>query len=101
MSNSASIPVRVVVLLTSVALALLLLLAGAVVARAADDPVTARVTPHVEHTVLPGDTLWDIATVYTEPGDDVRDTVFDIRTANDLDTSVIEVGQVLVIPLHF
>jgi hypothetical protein len=45
-----------------------------------------------------GDTLWDIATAHTAPGDDVRDTLLDIRRANGLTTSVISPGQVLVIP---
>ena len=101
MTISASIPKRVVVLLTSIGLALVLLLAGAVGASASDDAPAPTVSAKVEHRVLPGDTLWDIATVYTDPGDDVRNTVFDIKQANGLDDSIIRVGQVLVIPLEF
>ena len=106
MTISASTPLRVVVLLTSVALALALLLTGAVVARANDGPVTGSasdltVIAHIEHVVVGGDTLWDIAAAYTAPADDVRDTIFDIKAANNLESSVILTGQTLVIPLEF
>ena len=106
MTISASTPLRVVVLLTSVALALALLLTGAVVARANDGSVTASVsdltaTAHMEHVVVGGDTLWDIAAAYTAPADDIRETIFDIKAANNLESSVIVTGQTLVIPLEF
>lgn len=101
MTISASTQQRVVVLLTSISLALVLLLAGAVVASAADDSASPTVTPEVSHTVVAGDTLWDIAAVYTDPGDDVRDTIHDIRAVNGMPDSVVRVGQVLVIPLEF
>ena len=58
MTISANTPTRVVVLLTSISLALVLLLAGAKAASAADTPVTPTVTATVEHTVVVGDTLW-------------------------------------------
>ena len=45
--------------------------------------------------------LWDIAAAYTAPADDVRETIFDIKAANALDSSVIVTGQTLVIPLEF
>jgi LysM repeat protein len=101
MTISASTPTRVVVLLTSICLALVLLLAGAKAAAASDDPVTPTVTASVQHTVVTGDTLWGIATVFTPPGDDVRETIHEIRRANDMADSVVRVGQVLVIPLEF
>jgi LysM repeat protein len=101
MTISASTPTRVVVLLTSICLALVLLLAGAKVASASDAPVTPIVTASVEHTVVSGDTLWGIAAVYTDPGEDVRVTIHDIKTANGMPDSVIHTGQVLVIPLEF
>ena len=99
MTISASTPLRVVVLLTSVAVALILLLTGAVAATDGSNGET--VTAHVEQEVRAGDTLWDIAAVYTEPGDDIRETIHDIRVANDLESSVIVVGQILAIPLEF
>ena len=106
MTISASTPLRVVVLLTSVALALALLLTGAVVARANDGSVTGSasdltVSPHIEHVVVFGDTLWNIAAAYTAPADDIRDTIFDIKAANNLESSLIVTGETLVIPLEF
>jgi len=101
MTISASTSLRVVVLLTSVALALILLLTGVVLAGAADGSTGEAVTAHIEQEVRAGDTLWDIAAVYTEAGDDVRDTIYDIKVANDLESSLIIVGQILVIPLEF
>jgi hypothetical protein len=101
MTISASTPQRVVVLLISISLALVLLLAGAVAARAADHNPAPVVTPEVHHTVVVGDTLWDVAALYTDPGDDIRETIHDIKGANGLPDSVIEVGEVLVIPLTF
>ena len=101
MTISASTPQRVVVLLTSISLALALLLVGAVNALAADETGADVVTPQVHHEVVAGDTLWDIAATYTDPGDDVRDTIYDIRIANGMPDSVVRVGQVLVIPLEF
>lgn len=101
MTISASTPTRVVVLLTSICMMLALLLAGAKAAFASDELITPRVRPAVEHTVVAGDTLWDIATVYTDPGDDVRETIHDIKIENDMVDSIVRVGEVLVIPLEF
>ena len=106
MTVSANTPARVAVLLTVTAVALVLLLAGTVVALAGGEAEattgtammaggTAETTTHL---VRSGDTLWDIAIAHTDPGDDVRDTLLDIKRANDLDTSIITPGQVLVIP---
>ena len=101
MTITASTPLRVVVLLTSVALALVLLLTSAVVARATDGSRDESVTPRIELEVTPGDTLWDIAAAYTEPGDDVRETIYEIKRANQLESSVIVVGEILVVPVDF
>ena len=101
MTISASTLLRVVVLLTSVALALVLLLSGPVAAGATNESTSGAVTAHVEQEVRIGDTLWGIATAYTEPTADVRDTIHDIKVANDLASSEIIVGQILVIPLEF
>jgi LysM repeat protein len=97
MTISVSSPVRAAVLLTTVALVVVLLLANAVAAsngEPSDGPAEG-----VEYLVVTGDTLWDIAAVYTPSGEDVRDTVFDIRRANGLEGSVILPGQVLQIPV--
>jgi LysM repeat protein len=100
MTMPASTRTRVVVLLTSVVMALVLLLAGAVVAEA-DDPATpaTAATQTVDHTVQSGDTLWDIAADYVSPGDDIRVLIEDIKQHNGLGSSVIVPGQVLHIPV--
>jgi LysM repeat protein len=100
MTISANTRTRVVVLLTSVAVALALLLAVAVAARA-EGPTVASVDEitFVTHTVQVGDTLWDIAMVHAPQSSDVRDFVFDLKAVNGLETSIIQPGQVLRIPV--
>jgi len=89
---------RVVVLLTSVALALVLLLAVTVAARA-EGPTVADPGNYVTHTVRSGDTLWEIAAEHAADGGDLRNLVHDIRSINGLDTSTIQPGQVLRVPV--
>ena len=101
MTNSASAPLRFVVLLTSLAVALLLLLTGPVLARTDDPTSGAVVVTEVEHLVMEGDTLWGIASGYTLPGDDVRVFIHEIRATNGLENSEIYAGQVLRIPVEF
>lgn len=100
MTISANTRTRVVVLLTSVAVALALLLAVAVAARA-DSPAVASPpdVAYVTHTVRVGDTLWDIAMDHSPDGSDVRDFVFDLKAVNGLESSNIQPGQVLLIPV--
>lgn len=55
------------------------------------------------HTVVAGETLWEIATFYMPEQDKVRrvdEMVWNIRQANKLNTAFIYPGQVLVIPLE-
>jgi LysM repeat protein len=101
MTNSVSAPLRFVVLLTSLAVALLLLLTGPVAARTDDLDSEIVTVTYVEHQVSEGDTLWGIAAGYTLPGDDVRVSIHEIRAANGLPNSEIYVGQVLVVPVEF
>jgi len=50
------------------------------------------------YTVAPGDTLWRLARTVASDGDDLRDVVRDLEKLNDLPSSGIEVGQVLLLP---
>lgn len=97
MTISVKSPIRAAVLLTTVALGVVLLLANAVFA--SDGASGGDPAGWVEHQVVAGDTLWDIAAGHTEAGGDVRRTVYDIRRANGLESAAIVPGQVLQIPV--
>jgi nucleoid-associated protein YgaU len=56
------------------------------------EPVAVRTT-----TVLPGQTLWEIA-ARVAPEEDRRDTIVRILEANGLDTARVVAGQQLVLP---
>ena len=94
-NHSVQHPLRVAMLLTLV-VGIVLLLATAVAAETPDtDGGTEAFTTHV---VVTGDTLWDIASRHTDPGGDVRRTIFDIQRASGLEGSLLVPGQVLRIP---
>ena len=54
--------------------------------------------PTSEYVVASGDTLWSIAAGQTDPGEDVRVAITDIREASGLTGSGIYPGQILQIP---
>ena len=56
------------------------------------------VAPVARVVVRPGDTLWGIAREYGPAREDVRGTVYRMKQANGLDTSVIRPGDVLLVP---
>ena len=90
MSRRTTAQSRVLVIISTivVVMALLLLSTGA----------ASGAQPAVPYTVESGDTLWEIADELTPAGDDIRATVLVIKQLNDLDTSLIVPGQVLVVP---
>jgi LysM repeat protein len=49
-------------------------------------------------TVAEGETLWSIATAYTSPGDNVRETLQQIMAMNALDSTAIRAGDQLLVP---
>lgn len=63
-------------------------------ASSAEYAAPARITVHS------GDTLWEIASAHAPAGADIREVVFRIRRANNLRTSVLQPGQVIVIPVR-
>lgn len=49
-------------------------------------------------TVAEGETLWSIATAYTSPGGNVRETVNQIIAINALESTAIRTGDQLLVP---
>lgn len=49
------------------------------------------------HVVAPGENLWEIASSY--PHNNIRKFIYDIEKANQMETSVIQSGQNLIIPI--
>ena len=47
-----------------------------------------------------GDTLWDIASRFTGEKEDVREVMYRINRANDLNAKYVYPGQVLKVPMH-
>ncbi len=84
-------PSRVLVLLTVIVAGFLLLLASAVQATGRDPVATT-------YQVTAGDSLWEVAEAHAEDGEDLRAVVYEIKRLNDLSSSIIQPGQVLLVP---
>jgi hypothetical protein len=80
-------------LLLAVAVTAAVLLGGGAPALAGTD----RPVAHERVTVLPGQTLWQIAE-QVAPGSDPRETVQRILDLNGLQTSQVEAGTALLLP---
>ncbi len=93
MARQTGARTRALVIISTIAVLLVLLLASAVQATGKSQPTTAI------YTVRSGDTLWEIATNRGSDGGDVRGTIDAIRRINDLDGATIHPGQVLDIPV--
>lgn len=97
MPRHTVIPSRVLIVISTVVVALVLLLASSVQATGDDlEPIQLQ---SAEYKVRSGDSLWDIAADHTPDGKDVRNTIETIKRMNDLSGSVIHPGQLLEIPL--
>jgi len=51
------------------------------------------------YTVAPGDTLWQLAESIADDGDDLRDVVRDLQLLNNLPSTALSSGQVLLLPV--
>ncbi|WP_081844592.1 LysM peptidoglycan-binding domain-containing protein [Cellulomonas sp. URHE0023] len=81
-------------LLALVIVAMVVLVAGRAVAYG---PQAAQQVER--HVVQSGETMWQIASGIAEPGEDVRDVVYELVRLNDLPGAGLTAGQVIVIPL--
>lgn len=52
----------------------------------------------IEFLVQPGDTLWDISLRYKPQGEDTRSYLTEIMDMNRLESSTIQIGQILYLP---
>lgn len=93
MSPRRSTKAHALVIISTIAVLLVLLLATAVSAFTASGPVDT-----VEYRVRPGDTLWAIADAAASEGADVRAMVAAIRDLNDLEGGMIHAGDLLEVP---
>ena len=91
MSWRATASIRLLVIISLIAM-MLLLLASSVGAG-----TTVETT--LEHRVTSGETLWEIAGEYTPEGESIHWTVGEIRRLSSLDGSIIHPGQVLTVPV--
>ena len=91
MLRQKTAPSRVLVIISTIVVALVLLLPST--GQADGIEITAT------HQVRAGDSLWTIAEAATEQGADVRTTIEAIRELNDLSGSVIVPGQRLEVPV--
>ena len=112
MPRHTIIPSRVLIVISTVVVALVLLLASSVQATlelpdlensqaAQIDRPGYKTTGYetADYKVRSGDSLWGIADEHTPDHRDVRNTVEAIKRVNGLDSSVIHPGQLLAIPL--
>jgi len=88
-SSARNLPGRLLILVMALA-SIFLLLEG--------PSEASRPVATVEYRVTAGDSLWSIAETLTTDGADVRDSIDVIRRLNDLATSSLDTGQVLVVP---
>jgi LysM repeat protein len=96
MISQRSTSARALVIISTSVAVFVLLLATAVHAMTGGDPLST-----VDYRVHTGDTLWSIASDTITPGGDVRGMISTIQEMNDLSTSAIQTGEVLLIPaLH-
>lgn len=87
---------RTVVRTALVAVILGILATVAPGAFAGDEPGAAVV--HDTYTVAAGETLWSIASSMTAPGEQVRETMHEIKKLNAMSGSSLQAGAQIVVP---
>ncbi|MDD6154776.1 MAG: LysM peptidoglycan-binding domain-containing protein [Eubacteriales bacterium] len=92
-TNARRFRVFMVVLLI-IGLGLVSVLSGFISAEA------ATANEPVEYVVESGDSLWSVASQYTDNDTDVRETVYKIRKANNLTDAGLTAGQTIEIPVN-
>lgn len=92
MSWQTTASIRLLVIISLIAI-ILLLLASSVGANQARGET-------LEHRVVSGETLLEIASGYTPSGASVRRTVDEIRRLSGINGSVIYPGQIVTVPVH-
>ena len=78
----------------AIALALLVVVFGGQAAAGGPPPAIAVDT----YTVGPGETLWAIASAFTGPHEDVRETVGELVDLNRLAGGALRAGQQILVP---
>ncbi len=53
-----------------------------------------------EFTVCEGDTLWEIAELYTDDSVDIREYIREIKELNGMDSAELMPGDVIIIPIY-
>ncbi len=64
--------------------------------------VKAQATQESQYTTVvvhSGDTLWAIASEYTNNNKDIRETIYNIKKVNNMDGGMIVPGQELLVPV--
>lgn len=95
----AEIPfVRLVMLSLRVLVLPLVMAAVLLLALAPESAADNAIETVDSYVVVSGDTLWEIAALSTDAGDDVRETIDEINELNGLSSGTLQPGQVLLVP---
>ncbi|MFW6001108.1 MAG: cell division suppressor protein YneA [Halanaerobium sp.] len=55
---------------------------------------------YTKHQVEAGESLWSIAVFYNEDNIDIRKAIYHIKKANNIESSAINPGEELIIPVN-
>ena len=83
-----------------ICLSILLVIIYPAIMFAVDKPTAIREKSFISVYIEHGDTLWNIAKANLPPKTDIRDFIYEIKVANQLDSALIKEGDSLMVPLH-